>query len=107
MIVQAYQTAFHRTGPVKIRPIDIPNEELLEFESVEQMTQLTLNRAFYYGQNDFQPVSGCYSVSVGDVLKLPNGSLHRVLGSGFKQLEEGEDPTALTGQEASRAGRGF
>ena len=101
MIVKAYQTAFHREGEVRIRPITIPDEEL------DGTDDQALDRAWYYGQNDFQPVPECYSTSVGDVLELPNGRRFRVLGAGFKELEAGEDPTALTGRAANKAGYGF
>ena len=99
MIVKAYQTAFHREGEVKIRQITIPDEEVPEAAS-EENTQALLERAFYYGQNDFQPVQGFYSVSVGDVVELNNGQRFRVLGAGWEELDADEDPTVLLGQNA-------
>ena len=105
MIVKAYQTAFHREGEVKIRPVTIPDEEVLaklngrSLDSLFEVLQALalevienpapieaklLDLAFYYGQNDFQPLSGFYSVSVGDVLELPGGRKFRVMGVGFK-----------------------
>jgi len=109
MIVNAYQTAFHRgEGPVKIRPILIPQDEVREpWRERAELRLHLLSKSFYYGQNDFQPRSDRYSVSVGDVIELPDGSRHRVLGAGFAELEPGEDPTALVGREANRAGYGF
>jgi len=106
MIVKAYQTAFHRgDGPVKVRPIYIPDEEVPPCEPGG--TEKLLERAFFYGQNDFQPVPGFYSVSTGDVVELNNGQRFRVLGAGWKELEADEDPTALVGREANIAGYGF
>lgn len=110
MIVNAYQTAFHRgEGPVKIRSIEIPNEEIggLWRTRHDPSRQRLLDRAFYYGQNDFQPVQDRYSVSVGDVIQLPDGGCYRVLGAGFEELPADEDPKALVGREANRAGYGF
>ena len=107
MIVNAYQTAFHREGEVKIRPIIVPDEEVPEDWSNEEGTAVLLERAFYYGQNDFQPRRNYYSISVGDVVELPDERRFRILGAGWKELEPGEDPKALTGIEANRAGYGF
>jgi hypothetical protein len=58
-----------RTPPV-VREIEIPDSEILEL-------------AFRYGQNDFQPVDGIRSVSVGDIVELPNGRQHVVAPFGF------------------------
>lgn len=101
MIVNAYQTAFHREGEVKIRPIVIPDGEVGGiWRTNDEVRRHLLDKAFYYGQNDFQPLSDRYSVSVGDVIELPDGSRHRVMGMGFMELEAGEDPVALIGREA-------
>ena len=105
MIVKAYQTAFHREGPVATRFIEIPDAELPP-EDLEPPYDV-LQLAFYYGQNDFQPLPGRYSTSVGDVIELNDGRRFRVMGAGFKELEEGEDPTALVGREANEAGYGW
>jgi hypothetical protein len=101
--VTAYQTAFHQPedGPVKVRPIDIPDSEVGADDSD------LLERAFYYGQNDFQPRQGFYSVSVGDVVELAPDRRYRCMGSGWKRLEADEDPLNLTGREANKAGYGF
>jgi hypothetical protein len=111
MIVKAHQTAFHRgDGPVKVRPIDIPNSEIraIDAEALGEGTVMDaiLELAFRYGQNDFQPVPGCYSVSVGDVISF-NESHARVLSAGFRYLPAGENPTAKTGRDAREAGRDF
>lgn len=128
MIVKAYQTAFHRgTGPVQVRPVEIPHERIemvtngrdAELPGVLQALVLEMTRkpvpieaklldlAFYYGQNDFQPLNGYYSVSVGDVLELPGGRKFRVMGAGFKALDYDEDPTAVVGRDANAAGYEF
>ena len=104
MIVKAYQTAFHRgDGRVLVRPIEIPDGEIPS----DKETYAVLQLAFYYGQNDFQPVPERYSVSVGDVIELNDGRKFRVMGAGFEELEPGEAPTALKGREACTAGYGF
>lgn len=95
MIVHAYQTAFHQEGPVKKRPIYIAE--------AEEGTMHLLELAFREGQNMFQPRAGFYSVSVGDVIELNDGRCFRVLGAGFQELAEGEDPTALVGRDARMA----
>ena len=128
MIVKAYQTAFHREGEVKIRPVTIPDAEVIDKIAGHGLNSLTevlqalqievtenpvpieaklLDLAFYYGQNDDLHLPGFYSVSVGDVLELPQGRKFRVMGAGFKALGLNEDPTALVGREAHTAGYGF
>lgn len=74
------------------RPIDIPDneEERSEMQWAYMMpegdeTQLLLNLAFRYGQNDFQPRE-FYSVSVGDVIDLGELGLHRVDPFGFSRV---------------------
>jgi len=101
MIVTSYQTAFHRVsrGEVRVRRIEIGEPAADRLSLLEQ--------AFHYGQNDVQPVDGCYSVSVGDVIELPDGSLHRVQGHGFVRLPAGEAATAKVGDAAQEAGRGW
>jgi hypothetical protein len=98
MIVKSYQTAFNRNEPIKIRHIEIG--------PLEGLTQAgMLNLAYEQGQNMFQPVEGCYSVSVGDVIELPDGSLHRVASCGFIPVVAGE--ASLCGEEAQKAARGW
>ena len=93
MKIEVYLTAFAREGePVKVRPVLIP-DETPESEMLETV--------FYLGQNEFQPVDGCYSVSAGDVVKLPDGSLHRVAMAGFEALPADTDTASLPiGMEA-------
>jgi len=76
-VYDVHMYAFHET-PV-IRKVDItPGLGEVQPEQNE-----LLELIFKYGQNDFQPVSGRYSVSVGDVVELHDGSLHMVGGVGF------------------------
>ena len=102
MIVNAYQTAFHREGSVKIRKIVLSDEEM-----AGQPTAAILNKAFEQGQNMFVNVPGCYSVSVGDVIEIPGRGAHRVLGCGFAELAAGEFPKDLLGQAAQDKARGY
>jgi hypothetical protein len=104
MQAKAYLTAFHyrQSEPVKERPIEIPDDKIRPHADLVDLAEL----AFHYGQNDFQPVQGCYSVSVGDVLEV-QGALFRVAPVGFVRLADNEDPTALVGMAAARAVRGI
>jgi hypothetical protein len=79
MVVNALLYAF---GNGEIRPIDIPDEEMAG--TVEQK----LKRAFFYGQNDFQPKPFC-SLSAGDVVIL-EGRNFLVKFCGFKELTADE-----------------
>lgn len=68
-----------------IREVDVPDEVFYELESVMDV----LEKVFHYGQNDFQPVEGRYSVSVGDVIRIddPRGITRwRVANFGFNKL---------------------
>jgi len=76
----AYLIAFHRDGEVKVRPIVIPEDA---YPMTPDPVMSVFEQAFYYGQNDFQPVPGCYSVSVGDVVEIP------VDGVPMRRLVEG------------------
>jgi hypothetical protein len=52
----------------KIREVRVPGEEMLKAGSVDDVLELV----FHFGQNDFQPVQGLPSVSVGDVIRYKN-----------------------------------
>jgi hypothetical protein len=54
--------AFHE--PAVDRPVTIPDAAAAASESHDRDLALI----FHYGQNDFQPVAGVCSVSVGDVI---------------------------------------
>lgn len=86
----------------KRRPIDLPASELPDQPSADEL----LNLAFHYGQNDFQARDGCASVSVGDVIELPNGSAYRVAPVGFEQISEGVY-CGICGQRCAHDGRCF
>ncbi len=104
MNVKAYLTAFHQPddGPVKVRPIEIPDDGEGRLPAD---TEAMLALAFHYGQNDFQPVEGCYSLSVGDVVELDAERRFRVAGMGWVRLDADADPTALIGCDARDAAR--
>jgi len=94
MQVKVHMLAF---GDGAIRMVDIPFEDLPgDPRSGDHLDRL-LDAAFYYGQNDFQP-QPLPSVSVGDVIELDNGSLHRVEGVGFKLLPDNTDLSTLIGK---------
>lgn len=86
----AYLLAFGTDTPIPTREIDIPEHEIDEEPSIDSLLEL----AFKFSQNDFQP-RPIRSVSVGDVIKLGDGSLHRVLGCGWEPLPAGTDITTL------------
>lgn len=86
MKIVAYLLAFGTEVPIPTREIEIPDDG--------STNEALLDWAFTYGQNDFQP-RPIRSVSVGDVIKLPDGSLHRVLGCGFEHLPAGTDINTL------------
>lgn len=72
----SYQLAFHREGRVKVRPIYIPHHKVnaackaYSAEVPVNLPDVLFELAFYYGQNDFQPKAGYYSVSCGDILEI-------------------------------------
>ena len=88
MKITVFLLAFGIEVPIPERIVDLDGLE------GEQSNEELLDLTFYYGQNDFQPQPQ-RSVSVGDVIKLPDGSLHKVLGSGFEALPAGTDINTL------------
>jgi hypothetical protein len=96
--VTAYLLAFGTEVPIPTREIEIPEVDadalLASCTTREAWVDGKLGLAFQYGQNDFQP-RPIRSVSVGDVIKLGDGSLHRVLGCGWEPLPAGTDITTL------------
>ena len=50
----------HQDG--RLQPVNVPNNEL-----ANRTTEQVLERVYVWGQNDFQPVPECCSVSIGDV----------------------------------------
>ena len=82
-VYNVHMHAFH--NPVVIRQVDISEA----MEDLDPNIQMPLSQSnlleliFKYGQNMFQSVPGRYSVSVGDVIELHDGSFHMVGGVGF------------------------
>ena len=71
-------------GKGKIREVEVPFNELTG--EVEEDLELV----FKYGQNDFQPVEGCRSVSADDVIQIKVDAeiqLWKVGFCGFVNLE--------------------
>ena len=99
MIFQAYMCAFAKGKP---RTITVPDEAIEENAS----NDILLGLCFYHGQNEFacpeDLAQRLPSMSVGDVVKLPDGSWHVCQSFGWKQLPEGTTMDSLvTGPEAA------
>lgn len=88
--------AFNEEIPIPTRIVDTPEKQAraLVASKSEGDRDILLEMVFYYGQNDFQP-KPVRSVSCGDVVELPDGSLHMVLGSGYEHLPTGTDINTL------------
>ena len=75
----------------RIRQVTVP-----DLEVVGQPQDVVLAKVWYYGQNDFCVLSDqpqqLPSVSMGDVIRLPDGRRMRVLPVGF---EDADDPTVI------------
>lgn len=68
-----------------------------EREFVGIVNANSLEEAFKNSQNllqDWNPLNPCRSTSVGDVIKDPEGRLHMVCGTGFKEIFEPEQDLA-------------
>ena len=103
MQVTVYMLAFGDIVPVPERIVDIPEKQAKDLTAsvYEADRDNLLELVFMNGQNDFQP-KPLRSVSVGDVIKLPSGSLHKVVGCGFETLPANIDINTLPrGREAS------
>ncbi len=83
MKIPVHMLAF---GNGAIRLVDVPDTEL-----TSSSLRMILERVFYWGQNDFQPLP-FPSVSIGDVVEY-DGTFHQVGNIGFTVLttEEFED----------------
>lgn len=81
MIVKVRMIAF---GDGQIREVEIPDGE---WNAQFNIPTRQLELVFHYGQNDFQPVSNCPSVSVGDVIELED-KLFKVCGFGFSEMSQ-------------------
>src|SRR5262249_14980762 len=91
MIYRVYMLAFCDGD---VREVDIPDAEL-PAAGAPGADHATLDLIFKYGQNDFQP-RPLPSVSVGDVVELPDGRLYVVKPFGFQLMT----PAALDGYRA-------
>ena len=78
MKVQVEMLAYHNE-PNKTRGVDVGT-----YDPADGLDAL-LNKVFYYGQNDFQPIINCCSVSVGDVINF-EGQKYLILPIGFQRM---------------------
>ena len=104
MQITVYMLAFGDIVPPPERIVDIPDVQArdLASSSYEADKQVLLELVFMNGQNDFQP-KPIRSVSCGDVVELPDGSLYKVLGAGWEALPPGTNINSLPrGYEAAR-----
>ena len=91
MIFTAHLLAFDYDA--KTREIDVPDSIIdQQIGSLDQPLRpgklvALLEQIFFYGQNDFQP-RPIRSLSVGDVVRLHDGRLYRVLGLGWERIPE-------------------
>ena len=78
----------------------------VEFEPGKSYTIAdTLDAIFMNGQNDFQPVDGMCSVSVGDIIELcPLHDYYRVDAVGFTRLTYREFNRAVIARAIAKAG---
>ena len=87
MIVKVAMLANHENNV--IRDVEIEWDD--KFDNTGRHEEL-LNKVFKMGQNDFQPVPGICSVSIGDVIILDAawgfGVYHMVCSTGFADISE-------------------
>lgn len=81
MKVPVYMAAFH--GKSVIRTVDVGEYTVRNSHDPQDV----LDEVFRLGQNDFQPQSNRYSVSVGDVIYLFD-EYWAVMPVGFKKMTE-------------------
>lgn len=90
---QVRMTAFY--NPPRTREVAVPDDEL------RGVVEYDLEKIFYYGQNDFQPLPIC-SVSVGDVVEY-NDELYLCQPMGFSKITAQEyDEFANTDRDQRR-----
>ncbi len=78
--INVHMLAFH---DYEVRPVDVPTHE---YEAMKDDDLAVADSVYYYGQNDFQPNDHICSVSMGDVIELPNGNLYMVMPVGFEKI---------------------
>lgn len=82
MIVKVRMLAFHEAGrDPDFREVVIPDEPMTLLDK--------LAKVFHFGQNDFQPLPKCCSVSVGDVI-FDGDDRYLVCARGFRKLTADE-----------------
>lgn len=86
-------------GEGQLRPVNVPDEVIA---GREKDTAFVLEKVFYFGQNDFQPLPDRYSVSVGDVALL-NGQFWVVRPMGWAELTPAEFQAYLGMEQQDRA----
>lgn len=69
-----------------IRKVKVPIADITE-DNVEH----SLERIFFWGQNDFQPQKDRYSVSAGDVIRY-KGDRYLIKMIGYELLPKGSPP---------------
>ena len=82
MKIKVEMLAFNQQ-PGFFREVEMPDET-----SYETQASL-LEGVFMWGQNEVQPISGVYSVSVGDIIYL-NGKRFLILATGFKEMSDAD-----------------
>lgn len=96
-IINVHMLAFHETSEQKVRPVKIIHGPTMTNDDI-------LNAVWRNGQNEVQNVPRTCSVSIGDVVELPDKSLHRIATEGFRPMtaEQFEKYKALPRFERSR-----
>lgn len=96
MQITVHLLAFGEDVPAPVRLVDLPPVQAADLASSEHEADRDslLELIFMNGQNDFQP-KPIRSVSCGDVVELPDGSLHKILGAGWEALPNGTDLNTL------------
>jgi len=77
MKFNVYLTAFMKG---EIREVNVPDKEC------DGNYYQTLEKIYYWGQNEHQPIKNRYSVSAGDVIEYYGGHLYMVLIAGFRKI---------------------
>lgn len=67
---------------INFRYVDVPINEIRNCTTINEVLELI----FYWGQNDFQPVDGSPSVSVGDIIHFLD-TRYKVESVGFSEVK--------------------
>jgi hypothetical protein len=98
MQVKVHMTAFGRPGEVRL--VEVPDSCRTAGDGE------LLGAVYHYGQNDFQPQPHP-SLSVGDVIELPDGRLFVVRAVGFAPMTTEEFQAFAALPSADRALWGY